>query len=186
MKEATDRNVGRPLLRRPLGATFSSIVERADAVLAESQALPAQGNPIPAKFQPEPFRRDAAAGDGTARIPHTNPTWIDREGDLPILASSDNIRPGGLAEIEIQLVSEGTQPIAIGLAATDLVSASNGRISSLCVSFDPIALELVPGCKASLRIVTAVPPTTSPGLYSGIVQVTGQPLARAVLSVKVD
>jgi hypothetical protein len=108
----------------------------------------------------------------------------ERTKTLTVLASAAT-KPGEVAQIKIRLANESGDNVAIGLVSTDLVTDTGGRIPNSSISFRIGNNLLAPGAR-NFDICVDVPSGTLSGRYLGLIQVIGQPDARALLSVDVE
>jgi hypothetical protein len=109
----------------------------------------------------------------------------DAGAGLPLLAAALPAKAGEVAEILLALANDGARRLPVRLIGTDLVSASGARIPSQHVTFPGAGLPVAPGGQLPAKIQVAVPNGCPQGSYFGLLQVVGQPDARALLSVKV-
>jgi hypothetical protein len=95
------------------------------------------------------------------------------------------VAAGRVASLPLAAENPSAMPVAVSFYSTDLLGDSGWTIPGHLVSFDPPRLLLASGQRAVVTARIDVPVQTAPGAYAGLVQVTGLPSQRVVLSIEV-
>lgn len=105
---------------------------------------------------------------------------------VPALRIPGRVAAGASGSVTLALENPSTTGTAdFALQASDLVSASGGRIPATSVHFDPAHLDVGPGKAGRVEVTVAVPDGTPAGIYDGILRATTLEGLRALLSVVV-
>jgi hypothetical protein len=105
----------------------------------------------------------------------------------PIITSSQAVKAGGVAEIQISFENNrNVETEEFSLYSTDLISNSGERLPSGLVKFTPTALKISPFQTMQATVTVAVPEGTSPGTYSGLVLASNMSDLRSEIVVKVE
>ena len=114
------------------------------------------------------------------------PVRDERGPRVPALVVPDPVSPGADARTTLAVENNSDKPTAeFTFACSDLVSAGGRRIPAEAVSFSPELVAVAADDTAKVVVTVAVPASTKPGYYSGLVQAGGLEQVRAVLSLQV-
>jgi hypothetical protein len=94
--------------------------------------------------------------------------------------------PGTIATAHFAYTSESGAGSGLAFFATDATSSSRVRLDAATITLLPDAIDsLSTGGTCRVRVVAAVPESTPPGRYSGLVLCDGDPTWGAILHVDV-
>jgi hypothetical protein len=83
------------------------------------------------------------------------------------------------------MANDGPTPCEASLYVTNFASDGGFDIPALRVTVSPRRTTIAPKSESTFEIAIAVPAQTPRGAYSGLIQVTGAPYTKAVLTVEV-
>jgi hypothetical protein len=106
--------------------------------------------------------------------------------EIPVVLSQEPVHPGGNARFSLSLQDGSGKAVGpLEFQCSDLVSTDGGRLSAETIKFSPVPVLLPASGAARLDVTVPVPPTTSSGLYTGLLQARNQQDIRAVVTVQV-
>ena len=111
------------------------------------------------------------AGPESAALPHVKP-------QSAILA-------GQRATISMTLCNKEDRAVRLTPLTTDLIGTAGRRLSCDLIDFTPREVRLEPGAQADVQGHLLVPAGTVPGLYAGLLIVTGIDYLRALITIEV-
>jgi hypothetical protein len=194
----------------PVTSELPDIVQRAEAILQRSQ--PARQDPVGARAPfgpaslPELQQRALALVNDVFAALGTAAPGLGGGAAVPVLPGIPAAAPSGLAKLAtgsvpwqlpsavgagqrtlVPVVIENAGPRALdtGFFSTDLLSDTGRSIPGHQVSFDPPRLTLAPGERGNVTARVEVPLQAAPGAYSGLVQASGLPANKTVITVQV-
>jgi len=179
----------------------SDVIERAAAILsahtsgltgapALARAIPG-GQPLPSLGGGGDLRQRAVdlvselfSILGTQEAASQALTTLDALS-VPWQKAPVGVAAGAPAQISLCVENQDDHPVEISLFPTDLRSDRGGVIPSQQISFDPPSRLLNPRESLPIKVSIALPLQTIPGSYSGLVQATGLPAVKAVITIEV-
>lgn len=187
----------------PVGALASQALD------AGGEALAAQAVALPGAAPIEQLRARAMdlvgdlfagfganAGPGRADMPGM--AW-PATAPAPVPAAVNNL-PGGLYSargpapiaagrstvLPLQVENRGNQPVQTSFYSTDLLNELGHAIPAHAIAFEPPSLTLRPGERGTVNARIGIPLQAISGAYSGLVQATGLPSSKAVITIDVS
>jgi hypothetical protein len=114
------------------------------------------------------------------------PVQVQKE-QRPVITSPTPVKAGAVAEIQISFENNrNTETEEFTLYSTDLISNKGERLPSGLVKFSPVSLKIPPQTTVQATVTVAVPESTSPGTYSGLVLASNVTDLRSEIIIKVE
>jgi uncharacterized membrane protein len=105
----------------------------------------------------------------------------------PVIAAPTPVKAGAVADIQIAFENNrNTETEEFTLYSTDLISNKGERLPSGLVKFSPVSLKIPPQTTVQATVTVAVPESTSPGTYSGLVLASNVTDLRSEIIIKVE
>lgn len=120
--------------------------------------------------RPNPQTTSVASATDTA-VPHVKPTSATRAGQR--------------ATIRMTLCNREQFAVRLIPTTTDLVGSSGQRLSHDLIAFTPPEVQLEPGASIDVQGQFAIPVGTAPGVYAGLLVVTGIDYLRSLVTIEV-
>jgi hypothetical protein len=100
---------------------------------------------------------------------------------VPLLKTAAPARAGTLATVNMRVTNESSDSADVNFYCTNLISDNGYEIPSLRVAFSPHTLSVPPGGEVVATVTLSIPQQAPPGVYTGLVQVSGMKEVRAVV-----
>jgi hypothetical protein len=175
-----------------------TIVETARAVLeqelrASPLVQPSAGPSAAAQPDPAPRRRAHAALDAVLdslarlreRVPDVASASLS-DVQLPVLSVARPTRAGSDARVTTAVAADGSAPIEVRFAATDLVSNAGARIPAAALEAMPATVTVRGRDPVPIAVQIRVPPDATPGTYIGLLRAINLDDLRALITVSVE
>jgi hypothetical protein len=145
-----------------VGSSLSELVGRAAAILTR-ETSPLSSGPSSPRFESVP--------SSALEFP-----WC----------RADRAAPAGTsASVSLRLENLETYPVAMTFCSSNLLNNDGAQIPASAISFAPARLNVGAREQGVVTVDIAIPQTSAPGSYSGLVQVTGLSGVKAVITIDV-
>ena len=100
---------------------------------------------------------------------------------VPLLKATAPARAGTPATVNMRITNESSDATDVNFYCSNLISDNGYDIPSLRISFSPHSLSVPAGGEVVAAVTLSIPQQAPPGIYTGLVQVSGMKEVRAVV-----